>query len=99
MTRRLVVRPQAELDIAEIIDWYDSKRLGLGTKFFASFTSVLTRVLTNPAQYQVVDSQIRAVRIKSFPYKVLYASTDEEVAVIGCFHAHRDPNTWRTRLD
>jgi plasmid stabilization system protein ParE len=33
MSRRLIVRPEAEADLAEIVRWYEEKQPGLGWQF------------------------------------------------------------------
>ena len=36
MAARVVVAPEAELDIAEAYVWYESRRIGLGEEFLSS---------------------------------------------------------------
>ena len=33
MTYRLIIRPQAELDIQDAFEWYEAQTLGLGSEF------------------------------------------------------------------
>jgi hypothetical protein len=39
----------------------------------------------------------RALLRSRFPYCVFYSIEGEEAVVVGCFHAHRDPEVWRLR--
>ena len=40
MAARLAIAPEAELDIAEGYDWYESRRMGLGEDFLSSLGPV-----------------------------------------------------------
>jgi plasmid stabilization system protein ParE len=33
-----------------------------------------------------------------FPYAVYFVAEPERIVVIGVFHQHRDPSSWRDRL-
>jgi len=33
MNRRLIIRPEAEADLTDAAEWYDSRELDLGLKF------------------------------------------------------------------
>jgi plasmid stabilization system protein ParE len=95
MNRRLVLRQNAEVELAGAVDWYESQRLGLGAHFLAEFDFALARLMANPFQYQIVDDDIRRAPIHGFPYGILYAVTDDELLVLNCFHGHRDPRRWQ----
>jgi hypothetical protein len=44
MKRRLVVRPEAQLDAEEAAFWYDSQQPDLGDQFIQELDELLTRV-------------------------------------------------------
>ena len=48
MSLRLVLRPEAESDIAEAALWYEQQRAGLGSEFIDEVSSAVERVLANP---------------------------------------------------
>jgi plasmid stabilization system protein ParE len=96
--RRLVVRPQAELEIAAAADWYKSQNPVAALEFTAAVERVLKVVQENPYQYQAIEGEIRRAIMLPFPYWVVYLVTGSDVVVVSCVHTSRDPNTWRERL-
>ena len=42
---RLLVEPEAELDIAEAYDWYEHHQVGLGERFLSAVRESLDRIL------------------------------------------------------
>jgi hypothetical protein len=45
MTRRLIVRPEAESDITEAALWYESRESGLGLELIAEIRAAIGRAL------------------------------------------------------
>lgn len=39
----------------------------------------------------------RQALVRRFPYRVLYRLLGEEIVVVACFHARRDPSNWKLR--
>ena len=48
MNWQVVSRPEAEIDVIEIAEWYDSRREGLGDRFVEEFLTVLDKLAINP---------------------------------------------------
>ncbi|HKP36806.1 MAG TPA: hypothetical protein VJT71_08100 [Pyrinomonadaceae bacterium] len=48
MRWQVVARPEAEDDIIEAAEWYDTQRTGLGDEFIEDILSVLSALETNP---------------------------------------------------
>jgi plasmid stabilization system protein ParE len=94
---RLIVRPEAESELLEAIDWYETRSPGLGSELLRCIDACFQRVLRNPELYPVVHRGIRMAIIRRFPYLVLYRLGDESITVIAVFHAKRDPKNWKSR--
>jgi len=41
MSRRLIIRPEAETEMAEAFDWYEGRVPGLGSDFLLSVDAVI----------------------------------------------------------
>jgi len=89
-----IIRPRARLQIAEAIDWYDSQIPGRGDDFLRSFEGTIESICRNPYQYQVLRGDLRRAVLRRFPYLIIYAVAGDEVIVLRCVHAHRDPRRW-----
>jgi plasmid stabilization system protein ParE len=96
MTRKFVIRAEAEAEAIEAAAWYEQKSPTLGARFSREFRSTLAKVVSNPLQYQRIDDQIRRAPVAGFPYGVLYAASDDEIVILSCFHGRRDPKRWQS---
>ncbi len=57
MSRRLVLRVQAETDIDEAASRYEAERTGLGVRFIQDLNVLLERVEENPFQFPIVHQE------------------------------------------
>ena len=94
----LIVRPEAERDLAEAHDWYESKVTALGSEFLLAIDAALSSIQRTPELYQVVYKNLRRALIRRFPYGIFYLVEETRIVVIAVMHARRDPGTWRSRL-
>jgi len=98
MSRRLIIRPEAEAEMTETFDWYEDRLLGLGSEFLLCVDAVLNAILRSPQQFPHVHKIVRRALTRRFPYEVFFVEDHERVAVLSVFHAKRDPKRWRERL-
>jgi plasmid stabilization system protein ParE len=99
MSRRLVFRRRAEIELAEAVDWYEDQRTGLGAEFLQEFDAALDRIVENPFLYQVIEDDIRRAPLHRFPYGIMYAVSEDLLLILTCFHGNRDPRDWRELRD
>ncbi len=97
MSIPLVVRPEAERDLAEPRDWYESHKEGLGAEFLSAVDDVFARIRESPKFYAVEYRGVRCAVLRRFPYAVYYRATDENVEVLAVLHGSRNPRVWRSR--
>ena len=98
MKPRLIIRPEAEAELAEAFDWYERRVPGLGADFLAAVDAALDSVLSHPLQHPVVYRTVRRALTRRFPYQVLFVVEEDTIVVIAIFHGARDPRTWQDRL-
>ena len=98
MSTRLIIRPEAETDLAEAFAWYEDRRHGLGHEFLEAINDVFTAVSANPQRHSIIYREVRRALPRRFPYKVLYLVQADEVQVIGVIHAKRHPRVWQQRV-
>jgi len=94
---RVRLTPEAEADAAQALAWYGERGPDLGADFFASFEAVIRQLEQFPESAPVVHSPFRRALLHRFPYCVFYYVEPSESVVVGCFHAHRNPEVWRLR--
>lgn len=97
MGLRLVVRPEAELDIESSALWYEGQQSGLGNRFLNGLREVLDRVVASPHQFPQVKTGVRRALLLHFPYGIYFVAETDRVVVLAVLHLHRHPDTWRRR--
>jgi plasmid stabilization system protein ParE len=98
MSRRLIVRTEAEKDVAAAAQWYEERSSGLSLRFRASLDRALSLIENNPELYAPVYRGLRRALLRRFPYGVFYIPRDEDIIVVAVLHTSRDPGLWEARL-
>lgn len=97
MTYRLIIRPEAEAELADAFEWYERHAAGLGDDFLLAIDRVVDSIVGNPFQYPVLYRNLRRALIRRFPYQVLFLVGSDTISVIAVFHGARDPRRWQHR--
>ena len=97
MIRRLIIRAQAETDIAEAAAWYESRFPGLAGQFLAELDSALRRTLANPQMSLCLRRrpEVRRTLTHRFPYRVFFILQPDAIIVIRILHTARHERQWR----
>lgn len=98
MSRRLIIRPEAEAEMAEAFDWYEGRVPGLGSDFLLSVDAVIQAALRKPEHYPQVHRIIRRALVRRFPYEVFFVDDDTRIVILSVFHAKRHPKRWQERI-
>ena len=102
MNWQVVARPQAENDIVEIAEWYDTQRTGLGAEFIEETLDVFDSLERNPLVNcrRHPTKNIRWSYPKRFPYRVIYEVIEEDrlVVIAAIVHAVRHERVWQSRI-
>jgi plasmid stabilization system protein ParE len=93
----MIIRPEAEADLANVRDWYERQRAGLGAEFLLCVEEVLERIGRTPEMYMMVHHDVRRALTRRFPYAVYYSIAGNDVVVLGILHTRRDPREWQSR--
>lgn len=98
MKRRLIVKPEAEVDVADGFRWYQARQLKLGERFLEELDAAFERIIENPAAYQEVLPEIRRAVAHTFPYLVLFTFDNEAAYILAVIPAAQDPQYIGARL-
>ena len=100
MTRRLLIRSQAETDTGEAALWYEAQTPGLGNAFLGEVHAAIERVLENPLAYRRLRRrpEVRRVLTQRFPYRVFYLLEPDAIVVFRVLHSARHDREWKHRL-
>lgn len=70
MKHKVLLLPDALLDIKEILDWYNFVRKGLGKKFYDSLKLKIKSISINPLSFQLSYKESRSTILDNFPYQI-----------------------------
>ena len=94
----LIIRPEAEAELAEAFDWYEARAPGLGFEFIRSVDSIFNSITRNPLAYPLVHRTVHRALTRKFPYEIFFAVEAEFVVILAVFHAKRNPKRWQERI-
>lgn len=89
------VTSPAEIELVDAAEWYDSQAPGLVMRFLAEYERLLARIGETRRQYPKLRGELRRAGFRRFPYGLIYRILADEVEVLSCFHARRDPRRWQ----
>jgi len=98
MKYELAIRKAAEDDLAQVRDWYDAQRPGLGSEFLIEVDAACARMVESPLAYPTMHRDVRRVLVRRFPYKLWFRIVNDTVVVLACTHAARGPTYTNRRL-
>ena len=91
MKYEIVIEPRALLDIQNAIDYYDSKKIGLGEYFLESIDEHFKTLEKNPV-FQFRYKEYQALPVKKFPFLILFFVNEEfkKVYIMSVFNTNQD---------
>ena len=93
----LIVRPEAEAELAKAFDWYEQQVAGLGSRFLLSVDAVISSIRRDPLRYPIIYKNVRRALTLRFPYQIFFTVDDSQIVVIAVFHGMRNPSVWQSR--
>ena len=93
----VLFREIAEAELESAWKRYADIDVDLGHRFLAQIDAALARAAENPESYQVVEADIRHVRLRRFPHALYFRIVGNFLIVIAVFHPARHPAAWRGR--
>lgn len=95
MSFNVVIEPRALADIQDAIDYYESKRAGLGEYFYKVVDEHLDTISANPF-FEIRYKDYRGLPIKKFPFIIFYFIDEEmkTVYVLSVFNTSLNPSKY-----
>ena len=89
---------EAEQELFDSARFYERKRPGLGRDFLAEVRAAVARIEQHPESAPSVLANARAVRIRRFPFDVVYRLQGEQLIIVAVTHQSRRPGYWKNRI-
>jgi plasmid stabilization system protein ParE len=86
---RVIIRPNAEADLAEARAWYESQRAGLGDELLDEICRAVNLLAADPELRPFYYRDFRRLLTRRFPYKLFYRVEGDRVIVFRILHAKR----------
>ena len=88
MSYKILITPEAELEIKNAKNWYEEQQTGLGLGFVSTIKEHIN-LLKNPSvEHKVVSKNVRRILTKRFPF-IIYYIRDEaklQIKIIAVLH-------------
>ena len=97
MTLRLVFRPQAEAEMIEARDWYESQRAGLGQVFTDTVDQAVASIIASPLAHPRVHGETRRLVVRRFPFAIYFRVLTDELVMLAVMHGRQQAQRWRER--
>jgi len=83
----------------EAAAWYESQRAGLGEEFVAAVQSAIRDIFSNPLRFTPLEDGLRVLRMKRFPYNLIFRWLEDRqhVTIFVVMHRRRKPGYWKDR--
>ncbi|MBI3438124.1 MAG: type II toxin-antitoxin system RelE/ParE family toxin [Proteobacteria bacterium] len=98
MSKAVRFLPIARQEFDEAFLWYEAKAPALGASFRTEVGLQISRISERPLQFPMMHADVRRARLRRFPYGLFFKVEADGVLIIACFHASRNPTTWRERV-
>lgn len=100
MNARVVIRPAAERDIQEALDWYLENAPEHAARLTDDLAETIERIRESPRLFRTVYGEVRRAALRRFPYLVWFVYFDEAdtVHILAASHQRQDPENTRQRF-
>jgi plasmid stabilization system protein ParE len=100
MKFRVVFDTEAEAEIREAIEWYDSQTSGVGQRFASEVRAALSEATDNPRRFAFAGPTTQKIKVLGWPYSLYFTLLENQaqLIVISVFHGARNPEELRRRL-
>lgn len=100
MDFRISFHPSAQQEWLNVIDWYNTKKKGLGFEVFEEIDVFLKIIKENPYLYQERFDTVRVIFTKRFHFGIHYILNEKrkEIFVVAILNAREDISKMLNRL-
>ena len=89
--------PDALDELAGAMDWYAARSERAAKMLVIEFERAVLRLRESPTRWPTYRHGTRKVRLRRFPFAIVYRVSTDEIQVVAVAHLHRRPGYWRHR--
>lgn len=93
MGSKLIIEPDAQKEIIEAIEWYESRQSGLGKDFFNYLDGYFQTLKNGNSFFEIKRKPVfRELPLKRFPFVIIYEVLKNQIVVYSVFNTLQHPN-------
>ena len=89
--------PEAEHELNEYANFYESEIAGLGIRFVEEARRIASLIADHPNVGQEIEKEFRHCVFVSFPHSYIYQIESDRIWILAVAHHRRRPGLWRER--
>lgn len=94
LKRKVVVRPEARVELSKATAWYRSKSHVVAGGFRSVVRETLFNISERPASFPEIAVGIRRAFTPQFPYAIFFAEGLRMIVILAIKHQAQDPASW-----
>lgn len=91
MQYQLVLQPEAIEEIDLAYAWYEQQKAHLGRSFLDELEVTLDKIVRNPRQYGFANKWVRKLKLRKFPFLVVFEIEGDKIYVYSVLHTSKQP--------
>jgi len=95
MSYNVIFKEEADYDVFDAHQWYESRRTGLGNELLNEIEEYIKVLEQDPQIYQIRKLNWRYCPLKRFPYVIVFEIEKQDIVVYAVFNTYQHP----ARLD
>jgi hypothetical protein len=89
----LVIEPEAQKEIQEAVEWYESKQAGLGADFLNYLGGYFQTLKNGKATFEIKRNYVfRELPLKRFPFVIIYEEIRNQIIIYSVFNTFQNPS-------
>jgi toxin ParE1/3/4 len=93
MVYKLIIKPEAENDLYQAIEWYKEQNENLPVQLLNEIEEAFIKIQNHPEHYQKRHKEIRIIFTKKFPYGIYYTLEKYTIFVQAILHNKQNPKS------
>lgn len=92
MGSKLIIEPEAQEEIIDAIEWYESKQVGLGADFLNYLDGYFQTLKNAKATFELKRKPVfRELPLKRFSFVIIYEEFQDQIIVYSVFNTYQAP--------
>jgi len=96
--KELRILLEAKEEMIASAKYYDKKAPDLGNEFLDEINRIVDEIAISPNRWPIIESNIRRVILKRFPYSIFYIEKEKEIIILAIAHQKRRGYYWKKRI-